>query len=61
MAPDNAAILDTEAEVNFHLGRAERSGPPGNSGDLALQPDDGFMKSQLARFKAAARAPATRP
>jgi tetratricopeptide (TPR) repeat protein len=61
MAPDNAAILDTEAEVNFRLGRADEAIRLETAAS-ALQPDDPFMKSQLARFKAAmATAPATRP
>lgn len=60
LAPDNAAILDTEAEVNFHLGRANEAVRLETEAS-ALQPDDDFMKKQLARFKAAADRPATRP
>jgi tetratricopeptide (TPR) repeat protein len=60
LAPDNAAILDTEAEVNFHLGHADESIRL-ESEALAIEPGDDFMKSQLARFKAAVNNPATRP
>jgi tetratricopeptide (TPR) repeat protein len=60
IAPDNAAILDTEADVNFKMGRADEAVRL-ESAASALDPNDGFMKAQLARFKAAARAPATRP
>jgi tetratricopeptide (TPR) repeat protein len=59
IAPNNAAILDTEAEVNFHLGRADEAIRLETVAS-ALQPDDPFMKTQLARFKAA-NYPATRP
>jgi tetratricopeptide (TPR) repeat protein len=61
IAPENAAILDTQAEVNFHLGRADEAVRLETAAS-ALQPDDPFMKTQLARFKAAAtNGPATRP
>jgi tetratricopeptide (TPR) repeat protein len=56
--PNNAAILDTEADVNFHLGRfteAVRLETRASS----LQPDDKFMKKQLARFEAAEKQAAT--
>jgi tetratricopeptide (TPR) repeat protein len=60
LAPGNAAILDTQAEVNFHLGRLDEAVRLETTA-LALQPDDEFMKSQLARFKSAANGAATRP
>jgi tetratricopeptide (TPR) repeat protein len=60
IAPDNAAILDTDAEVNFHLGRADEAVRLETKA-ISLQPDDRFMKLQLARFKAAVGGPATRP
>jgi HEAT repeat protein/predicted Zn-dependent protease len=51
LAPENAAILDTEAEVNFHLGKTSEAVRLETTAS-SLQPDDPFMKSQLARFKA---------
>jgi tetratricopeptide (TPR) repeat protein len=59
--PDNAAILDTLAEVNFHLGHPQESLRLELRAS-SLQPDDSFMKLQIERFKAAAaKNPATRP
>ena len=64
--PDNAAILDTLAEVNFHLGNfaeAQRV----ETRASGLEPEDVFMKQQVERFKAAGekasarKSPATRP
>jgi tetratricopeptide (TPR) repeat protein len=55
--PADAAILDTLAEVNFHLGRpAEAARLEARA--TALDPQDTFMAAQLKRFHAAA---ATRP
>ena len=49
--PNNAAVLDTLAEVNFHLGRFSEAVDLETKA-LALRPDDKFMNKQLARFKA---------
>ena len=54
-APDDAAILDTLAEVNFHLGRADEAARIETQA-LKLQPDDPYMKKQLERYAAAAKA-----
>ncbi|HUB27501.1 MAG TPA: hypothetical protein VL992_18900 [Tepidisphaeraceae bacterium] len=48
--PDNAAIIDTLAEVNFHLGNYAKSVELEKRA-LALEPDDSFMTGQLARFE----------
>jgi tetratricopeptide (TPR) repeat protein len=50
--PDNAAILDTLAEVNFHLGHPEKSLELEEKAS-GLQPDDSFMKEQLEKYRAA--------
>jgi len=55
MAPNDAAILDTLAEVNFHLGRADEAVRIETQA-LGLQPDDPYMKKQLDRYAAAAKA-----
>jgi tetratricopeptide (TPR) repeat protein len=51
LVPNNAAIMDTEAEVNFQLGHPEEALRLETQA-ARLQPDDDFMKQQLARFKA---------
>jgi len=60
LVPDNAAILDTQAEVNFHLGRFDEAVRLETAASK-LQPEDAFMKKQLERFMAAAKHPTTRP
>lgn len=50
--PENAAFLDTLAEVNFHLGRCAEA-VKHETRALELQPDDEFMTKQLQRFKSA--------
>jgi len=55
MAPGDAAILDTLAEVNFHLGRPDEAARIETQA-LNLQPDDPYMKKQLDRYAAAAKA-----
>ena len=55
--PDDAAILDTLAEVNFHLGRFAEAARL-ESQAIHLDPQDQFMAAQLKRFRAAAQ---TRP
>jgi tetratricopeptide (TPR) repeat protein len=50
--PDNAAILDTLAEVNFHLGHPEVSLKLEEKAS-GLQPDDSFMKEQLEKYRKA--------
>jgi tetratricopeptide (TPR) repeat protein len=52
--PKDAAIMDTLAEVNFHLGRYSTAVELETKA-LTLQPNDPFMEGQLARFKAAAK------
>jgi len=57
LMPNDAAILDTLAEVNFRMGNA-KDAVRFETQASSLEPDDPFMKKQLARFKATA---ATRP
>ncbi len=59
--PDNAAYLDTLAEVHFRLGKPAEAARVEERA-LALQPGDSFMTDQLQRFRAAATSrPATQP
>jgi tetratricopeptide (TPR) repeat protein len=51
--PRNSAIIDTLAEVNFHLGDYAKSVEL-ETRALSLDPDDPFMTGQLARFEKAA-------
>jgi tetratricopeptide (TPR) repeat protein len=51
--PQDAAIIDTLAEVNFHLGRAAEAVRL-ESAATSLEPQDQFMAGQLKRFRAAA-------
>ena len=48
--PDNYAYLDTAAELNFALGRAEEAVRLEKRA-LALNPGDEFMEAQLRRFQ----------
>ncbi len=57
LEPDNAAYLDTLAEVHFARGEAARAVELEQQA-LRLRPGDPFMQRQLARFRAGA---ATRP
>ncbi len=57
--PDDAAVLDTLGEVNFHLGRYDDA-IHAETRAAQLMPNDPFMTAQLARFKAAATQPTTR-
>jgi tetratricopeptide (TPR) repeat protein len=52
LEPDNAAFIDTLAEVTFRLGRAEEAAKL-EARALELEPGDAFMSKQLERFKAA--------
>jgi tetratricopeptide (TPR) repeat protein len=54
--PNDAAVIDTAAEVNFDLGDAAEAVRL-ETRALQLQPGDEFMEGQLKRFAA----PATRP
>jgi tetratricopeptide (TPR) repeat protein len=54
--PNDAAVIDTVAEVNFHLGNSSEAARL-ETRALQLQPGDEFMESQLKRFST----PATRP
>lgn len=56
-APDNAAILDTLAEVHFHLGQPAEALRL-ETRATQLDPSDDFMKGQVRKFRAAT---ATRP
>jgi predicted Zn-dependent protease len=49
--PDNSAMIDTLAEVNFHLGNFSRAVEL-ETRALKLTPGDTFMAGQLERFKA---------
>jgi tetratricopeptide (TPR) repeat protein len=51
--PQDAAIIDTLAEVNFRLGRAAEAVRL-ESAAISLEPQDQFMAGQLKRFRAAA-------
>jgi tetratricopeptide (TPR) repeat protein len=48
--PDNASFLDTLAEVNFRMGRANEA-VKHETRALELEPDDPFMTKQLERFR----------
>jgi tetratricopeptide (TPR) repeat protein len=58
--PQNAAFLDTLAEVNFRLGHADQAVQLETKA-LQFLPGDAFMTGQLARFRAASSRPATAP
>ena len=47
-------MIDTLAEVNFHIGKPAVSAQL-ETRALQIQPGDPFMTGQLARFKAAAK------
>jgi tetratricopeptide (TPR) repeat protein len=51
--PRNSAVIDTLAEVHFHLGHFAKAVELEQRA-LALEPGDSFMSGQLARFKTAA-------
>jgi len=51
--PQDAAIIDTLAEVNFHLGKAAEAVRL-ESMAISLDPKDEFMAGQLKRFRTAA-------
>jgi tetratricopeptide (TPR) repeat protein len=57
LMPNDAAIIDTLADVNFQLGNAKEAARLETKA-LQLDPGDDFMTAQLHRFRAAA---ATRP
>ena len=50
LAPDNIALLDTAAEVQFRLGRADEAIKLETQA-LELKPDDPVLQRQLERFK----------
>jgi tetratricopeptide (TPR) repeat protein len=58
--PQNPAIMDTLAEVNFHLGNPQEAVRL-ETRALKLTPNDDFMTEQLRRFQAATTQPSTRP
>jgi predicted Zn-dependent protease len=47
--PDNPALLDTAAEANFRLGKAERAVKL-ESRAVELRPEDSFLREQLQKF-----------
>ncbi len=49
--PDNSAMIDTLAEINFHLGHPDKAVELETKA-LQLEPGDKFMTGQLARFQA---------
>ena len=51
LAPEEAGILDTLAEVQFRLGRTEEAIATIDRA-LALSPDDAYLQSQRERFEA---------
>jgi tetratricopeptide (TPR) repeat protein len=52
--PDDAAVIDTLADVNFHLGQTDKAVELETKA-LQMDPGDAFMTGQLEKFKAAAR------
>ncbi|MGD0461480.1 MAG: HEAT repeat domain-containing protein [Tepidisphaeraceae bacterium] len=60
LMPNNAAILDTLADTNFRLGRYDEAVRIETQA-IQLDPDDAFMRKQVARFRAAAAGATTRP
>jgi tetratricopeptide (TPR) repeat protein len=56
--PDNAAFLDTLAEACFRAGQVDEA-IAHEQRALELEPDNAFMKEQIARFRAARAVPAT--
>jgi tetratricopeptide (TPR) repeat protein len=60
LAPNDAAIIDTLAEVYFHLGRADLAAIA-EAKALSFQPGDPYMTKQLAKYQDAAKSATTRP
>ena len=52
--PKNSGILDTLAEVQFRMGDAAKAIET-ESRALEIEPNDGYLKGQLARFRAATK------
>ena len=50
LSPKETGILDTLAEVHFRMGNAAKAIEVETKA-LALQPDDNYLKGQIARFK----------
>jgi tetratricopeptide (TPR) repeat protein len=57
-APGDAAILDTLAEVHYHLGH-QADAVAAEEKALKIRPGDAFMTRQLARFKSGSTQPTT--
>lgn len=60
LEPDNTAIIDTLAEVYFQRGENDQAIKLVQK-CLSLEPDARHHQENLARFKAAAKSPSTRP
>lgn len=60
LAPNDAAIIDTLAEVYSHLGRADLAAVT-EAKALTFQPGDPYMTRQLATYREAANGATTRP
>ncbi|HKQ18366.1 MAG TPA: DUF1028 domain-containing protein [Candidatus Eisenbacteria bacterium] len=54
LEPKNTGILDTLAEVHFRMGNAAKAAEVGAKA-LDLEPNDNYLKAQLARFRAGAK------
>jgi tetratricopeptide (TPR) repeat protein len=56
LQPDNAAFIDTLAEVNFRLGHAEEAVKL-ETHALEMRPEDAFMSGQVEKFRAGIKKP----
>ena len=54
LEPKNTGILDTLAEVHFRMGNAAKAAEVGARA-LDIEPNDNYLKTQLARFRAGAK------
>jgi tetratricopeptide (TPR) repeat protein len=54
LEPKNTGILDTLAEVQFRMGNAAKAAEV-EARALDLEPNDSYLKAQLARFRAGAK------
>jgi tetratricopeptide (TPR) repeat protein len=54
LEPKNTGILDTLAEVHFRMGNASKAAEI-EARALDIEPNDNYLKAQLARFRAGAK------
>ena len=54
LEPKNTGILDTLAEVHFRMGNASKAAEV-EARALDIEPNDNYLKAQLARFRAGAK------